>query len=136
VQLLPQFVDVTVPGVRITRSEILAVLFAAELGEVNVSPGAPVSQRAVPGAPVVPVELPVIDVVFALAERLMQPGPEPPLSVAVVDGSAKARPLARNQVAMKATDIAASRNAIRSLDPSEGPTTFSLVLINPHLLVR
>jgi hypothetical protein len=135
VQLLPQFVDVTVPGVRITRSEILAVLFAAELGEVNVSPGAPVSQRAVPGAPVVPVELPVIDVVFALAERLMQPGPEP-LSVAVVDGSAKARPLARNQVAMKATDIAASRNAIRSLDPSEGPTTFSLVLINPHLLVR
>jgi hypothetical protein len=135
VQLLPQFVDVTVPGVRITRSEILAVLFAAELGEVNVSPGAPVSQRAVPGAPVVPPVAANV-VVFAVAERLMQPGPEPPLSVAVVDGSAKARPLARNQVAMKATDIAASRNAIRSLDPSEGPTTFSLVLINPHLLVR
>jgi hypothetical protein len=74
-------------------------------------------------------------VVFAVAERLIQPGPEP-LSVAVVDGSAKARPLARNQDAMKATDIAASRNAIRSLDPSEGPTTFSLVFINPHLLVR
>jgi len=91
-----------------TLSNKLLVLFAALLGEVNVSPGAPVSQRAVPGLPVVPVELPFIVVVLALAERLIQPGAAP-LSVAVVDGSAKAGLLARNQVAIRATAIAASK---------------------------
>lgn len=53
-----------------------------------------------------------------------------------VPGAARAVPLARNQVAMRATDTAASRKANLSNAFSEGPTTFSLVFINPHLLVR
>jgi hypothetical protein len=53
-----------------------------------------------------------------------------------VPGAARAVPLARNQVATMATDTAASRKTNRSKAFSEGPTTFSLVFINPHLLVR
>lgn len=63
-----------------------------------------------------------------------QPGP----SVADPDvpGAARAIPLARNQATIMATDTAASSRAVFLNDPSEGPTTFSLVFINPHLLVR
>jgi hypothetical protein len=131
----PQFVDVgDGAGSRTTLSVIAAVLLFVlvppEDDEVNVSPGAPVSQSNPE-----PKEFGVTVDVVALAERLIQPGAEP-LSVAVVDGSAKAVPLARNQVAIRATDITASRKANRSFALSEGPTTCSLVLINPHLLVR
>jgi hypothetical protein len=51
-------------------------------------------------------------------------------------GAARAVPLARNQVAMMATDTAASRKANLADAFSEGPTNLSLVFINPHLLVR
>jgi hypothetical protein len=51
-------------------------------------------------------------------------------------GAARAVPLARNQVAMTATDTAASRKANRFNAFSEGVPTKMLDLFNPHLLVR
>jgi len=65
-----------------------------------------------------------------------QPGPS--VTDPDVPGAARARPLARNHVAIRASATAASSKAVFriGIGPSEGPTTYSLVCFNPHLLVR
>jgi len=116
--------NLVVPGV---------VLALAKSNGDTVLPEPAVSEE-VPKQSMPPVAPGATVLVEESADTITQPGPartEPD-----VEGAALAKPPARNQAAKKATENTANSRAIRPWDPSEGPTKLSLVLINPHLLVR